>query len=249
VVIPNAILAPPSEILPSFPPVESPLWRRLDETYQPGKMVLSDIERIPQPFASMLRELMEPAALEFVERVSGIGRLLPDPYLEGGGLHCSPPEGVMAPHTDVHINHRIGLYKRVIILIYLNPGWEEAHGGGLELYDESDVRTPVKTIVPAWGTMVLFRSDAHSVHGFTKPIANGGHPRRALALYYYTAVDAPEFAGNELTDWRHHETYWARHGASLLMRRARLLMYQTLRLGSKALAYLAYRAEPRSNNM
>ena len=37
--------------------------------------------------ASMVRDLNEPGFLDFVEQVSGIPKLLPDPYLEGGGLH------------------------------------------------------------------------------------------------------------------------------------------------------------------
>lgn len=248
VVIPDVLRASPEEILPHFPPPASPLWRRLAETYQPGKMTLSRIERVPAPLDAMLRELMEPAVLDFLERVSGISGLIPDPYLDGAGLHCSAPGGAMAPHTDVHINHRLGLYRRVNILVYLNPGWEEADGGCLELFDESDVRNPARTIVPGWGTMVVFRSDSHSVHGFTKPIAAHGRDRRSLALYYYTAAAAPEFAGNELTYWRQHDAYWARDSTSYVVRRARLGMYRALRLGAKTLAYLAYRAEPRTDS-
>jgi 2OG-Fe(II) oxygenase superfamily len=248
IVIPDVLRSAPKAILPSFPPPDAPIWRRLPETYQLGKMTLSNIERIPAPFDGLLCELMQPAALDFLERVSGIRGLIPDPYLDGAGLHCSTTGGVMAPHTDTHINHRLGLYRRVNILVYLNPGWEEADGGCLELFDESDVHHPALTIVPGWGTMVIFQSDAHSVHGFTKPIAATGRARRSLAMYYYTAASAPDFAGNELTHWRQHEEYWAR-GASSLMRRGRLATYRALCLGAKTLAYLAYRAEPRTNQI
>jgi hypothetical protein len=246
IVIPDAVRTAPEDVLPIFPPLDSPLWRHRHEAYQPGKMTLSRIDRIPEPLAAMLRELMEPAALEFLERVSGISRLLPDPYLDGGGLHCSASGGVMAPHTDVHINHRLGVYKRLILLVYLNPGWRAADGGCLEFYDDGDVRTPARTIVPSWGTMVILRSDAHSVHGFTTPVAPTRDARRALTVYYYSAAHAPEFAGNELTHWRQHEAYWARNQRSRVSRRARLATYRALRLGSKALAYLAYHAEPRT---
>jgi Rps23 Pro-64 3,4-dihydroxylase Tpa1-like proline 4-hydroxylase len=247
-VIPDVLRSAPDEILPSFPPPDALLWRRLTETYQLGKMTLSNIERIPAPFDTLLRELMAPAALDFLERVSGIKGLIPDPYLDGAGLHCSAPGGVMAPHTDTHINHRLGLYRRINILVYLNPGWEDADGGCLELFDESDVHHPALTIVPRWGTMVIFRSDSHSVHGFTRPIAANGRARRSLAVYYYTAANGPDFAGNELTHWREHHAYWVRD-ASSLMRWARLGMYRTLCLGAKTLAYLAYRAEPRTDQI
>jgi len=249
VVLPGALRSPPEDVLGSFPSLDSRLWRRRNETYQPGKLTLSRIDRIPEPFAAMLRELMEPPALEFLERVSGIRRLLPDPYLDGGGLHCSTPGGVMAPHTDVHVNHRLDVYKRLILLVYLNPGWNAADGGCLEFYDDRDLRAPVRTILPAWGTMVILRSDARSVHGFTKPIAPTRDARRALALYYYTAARPSEFAGNELTDWRRHDLYGVRDDRSSVRRHARLTTYRALRLGAKAFAYLAHRAEPRSNGV
>jgi hypothetical protein len=96
---------------------------------------------------------------------------------------------------------------------------------------------------------VILRSNSRSVHGFTTPVAPTRDARRALTVYYYSAAHAPEFAGNELTHWRQHETYWARNNTSLVMRQARLATYRALRLGSKALAYLAYRAEPRTDPM
>src|SRR5262245_40705490 len=119
VVIADAIRVAPEDVLPSFPDLESPLWRRLDEAYQPGKMILSRFENIPDAWASLLRELMEPAALRVLERISGIGSLIPDPYLDGAGLHCSPTGGMMAPHTDTHINQRLGIYRRLNLLVYL----------------------------------------------------------------------------------------------------------------------------------
>ena len=244
VVIPDMISAAPTDVLSSFPQLDAPCWRHLTDAYQRGKMTLSNIELIPDLLASMLRELMEPAALKFVERISCISGLLTDPYFQGGGLLCSGPGGVMAPHTDSHVYERLGVYRRLNLLVYLNPEWGEADGGCLELYKPGDASAPGKTIVPSWGTMVLFCSDARSVHGFAKPIAPG-RVRRALAVYYYTAADAPSFAGYALTHWWRHDPYWASHGGSVLLRRARLQVYRTLRFGSKTLAYLAHRAEPR----
>jgi len=246
VVIPDMLAAAPADVLPNFPPLDAPCWRHLGEAYQDGKMTLSNIADIAEPLASILRELMEPAGLRFVERVSGIRGLVADPYLQGAGLHCTAAGGSMAPHTDSHLNERLGIYRRVNVLLYLNPTWDEADGGCLELYDTSDVHTPVRTVVPRWGTLVLFRSDARSVHGFAKPIVGPGRARRSLAVYYYTAADAPDFAGYALTHWWTHDPYWGRYGGSALRRRARLQVYRALRFGSKALAYLAHRARPRA---
>ena len=246
VVIPDVLSAAPADTLPSFPALDAACWKRSTDAYQRGKLTLSDIQLVAEPLATMLRELMEPAVLQFVEQISGVAQLLPDPYLQGAGLFCSGAGGYMAPHTDSHVNERLGIYRRVNILVYLNPEWSEADGGCLELFDEADVGTPVRTILPGWGTMVLFRSDAHSVHGFTKPIADSGRVRRALAMYYYTAVDTAAFNGYSLTDWRRHDPYWT--SPTSVLSQARLQLYRALRFSSKALAYLAHRAGPHLAN-
>jgi len=244
VVIPDMIAAPPADVLSNFPPYDSPCWKHFPDAYQRGKMILSNIALIREPLASMVRELTDPAGLEFVERVTGVRGLFPDPYLQGAGLQCSGPGGVMAPHTDTYIQNRLGVYRRVNLLVYLNPEWDETDGGCLEFYHRSALAKPAKTIVPRWGTMVLFASDAHSVHGFATPVRRG-RIRRALAVYYYSAVPAPVFSVYPLTYWWRHDPYRRGEAGTLLVRLARLQIYRALRFGAKLLAYLAHRTEPR----
>src|SRR5207253_9872662 len=120
-------------------------------------MFLPDILQSPEPLQSMLVELSSPSFLEFLEALTGIEALLPDPHLEGGGLHISGPGGILMPHTDFHWNQRIRCYRRLNVLLYLNESWKREWGGNLTLYDDAGARKPVSTIVPEWGTCVIFR--------------------------------------------------------------------------------------------
>ena len=54
---------------------------------------------MPPRLRELTRELCEPAFLGFLERVTGIDGLVPDPYLEGGGLHGGGPGATLTPHT------------------------------------------------------------------------------------------------------------------------------------------------------
>src|SRR5262249_7606419 len=159
-------------------------WMTYGETYQAGKRTFSDLERMPPIFAAMIRELSTTSFLGFLERLTGLSGLMPDPYLHGAGLHCSGPGGVMAPHIDTHLHRRLGIHKRLNLMVYLNPGWREEFGGCLELYDRRDLRAARRVVVPAWGTCAIFLADARSVHGFPQPV-EGERLRRALAMYYY----------------------------------------------------------------
>lgn len=246
VVLGDFLAIEPTDVLEEFPSTDEPGWLAYGETYQAEKRTFSDMEQMPETIGRILRELSGTPFLTFLERVTGIRGLIPDPYLQGAGLHCSGPGGLMAPHTDSHLHKRLTLYKRVNVLVYLNPGWQEGFGGCLELFDPADVRTPVKTVVPSWGTCVIFRTDGKSVHGFPKPIRDG-RVRRTLAMYYYTSVDNPEFSGSTLTTWRRDDEYWSQTSGSWLAQRLRMQLFRVLRFGSFAFAALAHRARPRTS--
>ncbi len=208
----------------------------LRDQYQPGKLSCSDARLMPPLLRDLIQDLSQPPFLRFLEQVTGIPRLLPDPYLEGGGLHASGPGATLTPHTDFHVSTRLGLYRQVNVLLYLNPGWRREYGGALELFDGEPL-APVRSVVPAWGRMVIFRTDDRSPHGFTRPITDGRF-RRSIALYYYTASESQGFAGDT-------STYWKTHGdTSTSRRRMRLAGYHALLTGSRALSMLAHRCNP-----
>lgn len=225
----------PDELAGVYPPPEWPNWNRRQDLYQAGKMYCRDTDAIPPLLASMLYELSAPPFLRFLESVTGISGLIPDPYYEGGGLHCSGPGGALLPHTDFHHYGRLNLYRRINLLLYLNPEWEESLGGCLELW-EKGAGEPSKLVVPDWGTCVIFRTDDDSVHGFSKPVAEGRW-RRSLALYYYTSREAARFSGDGYTRWR-------RHAAQSGLDRLRLLSYRLLTRAANKLSHVAHRANP-----
>jgi Rps23 Pro-64 3,4-dihydroxylase Tpa1-like proline 4-hydroxylase len=217
----------------SFPSADWDGWNELGDSYQKEKYACRDIEVIPQPFRDLLVELCEPRFLDFLERVTGIDKLIPDPYFEGGGLHLSGPRGHLSMHTDFHTYSRLDLYRRINVLVYLNPDWSEADGGALHLHGDDDADV---TVVPRFGTCVVFETNDRSVHGFPEPIADGRW-RRSLALYYYTSTEAPEFSGDATTHWREH-------GDQRGVRRVRLACYRALMRVSRAFSIVAHVVNP-----
>lgn len=92
-----------------FPDISWPWWSEYAIRYQQNKRFCFDIERIPEPFRALIRELPGPRFLAVLEQITGIKQLLPDPYLEGGGLHLSGPGGILSPHTDFHYYRALNL--------------------------------------------------------------------------------------------------------------------------------------------
>lgn len=124
----------------------------------------------------------------FIENLTGIKGLIPDPYFAGAGFHQVNKGGHLDIHTDFNFHTGMGLERRINVLIYLNKDWREEYGGCFEMWDRK-MRQCCRRVVPAFNTCVIFNTSSISFHG--NPVAVNhpeGKPRRAIALYYYTAT-------------------------------------------------------------
>lgn len=127
------------------------------------------------------------AVLQFLEGLTGIKGLIPDPYFEGGGFHEISRGGLLGVHADFRINESLHLERRINLLIYLNPDWQEEWGGALELWDRK-MTTCHSKVFPLLNRCVVFSTDADSFHGHPDPLNTPEHiKRRSIALYYYTS--------------------------------------------------------------
>ena len=96
-----------------------------------------------------------------------------DPMLEGGGLHQSGPGGYLNVHTDFSMHHfHTHWHRRVNLILYLNPGWQEEWGGAIELWERKDgkmARCAAK-YPPLLNHALIFTTDERSLHGFPDPL-------------------------------------------------------------------------------
>lgn len=221
-----------------FPNAEAQLWRGLGDDYQKNKFYCRDIDKMPVQLRLLIEDLSSTKFLSFLESVTGIEKLIPDPYLDGGGLHLSTSGGILAPHTDFHVYERLDLYRRINLILYLNERWNEGDGGSLELWDSRDsTRSNGVRIDPIPGRVLIFQTDDRSVHGFTEPIANGCE-RRSLTLYYYTATDSSIFSGD-------YTTHWHFGGIGGMWWKIRTKTYKALMQISRGFSLLAHLVNPR----
>jgi hypothetical protein len=134
----------------------------------------------------LLNQFNSAVFVNFLEQLTGIEGLLPDPYYFGGGLHQIEQGGFLKIHADFNVHHRLKVDRRLNALLYLNEGWQDAWGGHLELWDHSMEHAVVK-IAPVFNRLVVFATTDTSYHGHPDPLrCPPGVRRRSLALYYYT---------------------------------------------------------------
>jgi 2OG-Fe(II) oxygenase superfamily len=129
-----------------------------------------------------------PSMLQFLEGLTNIKGLLPDPYFAGGGLHEIYTGGLLGIHADFQVNEQLQVFRRINVLVYLNKNWQDSYGGKLELWDKNMQACQIQ-VAPLFNRAVIFNTDADSFHGHPDPLTTPNDvTRKSIALYYYQAL-------------------------------------------------------------
>lgn len=180
--VPDAAL---EEILDEFPAPTMPVWREY-ENYHEKKLETQGEANVGAATSLLLYQFNSAPFLAFLERLTGIENLLPDPWFFGGGLHQIRRGGKLGIHADFSRHGRLPLDRRLNVLIYLNKGWREEYGGHLELW-ATDMSRCVKRVLPAFNRTVVFTITDDAFHGHPEPLTCPDDvTRKSIALYYYT---------------------------------------------------------------
>lgn len=145
--------------------------------------------------------------VNFLEQLSGVTGLLPDPHYRGSGLHLTAPGGLLQVHADFNRYVKYDLRRRVNTFVFLNKDWREEYGGHLELWDRN-LTACHKRVLPVFGRFVAFASTDFSYHGHPQPLAApAGRIRRSIALYYFSnGCPAEQCIGHDCA--KSHSTVW-----------------------------------------
>jgi hypothetical protein len=148
--------------------------------------------------------------LQFLEALTGIEGLIPDPYFGGAGPHQIVPGGFLKVHVDFNWHPLLKLDRRLNLLVYLNKDWQDDYGGHLELWDRDMTRCERK-ILPLFNRTVVFSTTDFSFHGHPAPLAcPEGRTRKSVSFYYYTngRPDEERSAPHDTVFRKTHEDDW-----------------------------------------
>lgn len=145
-------------------------------------------ERLPEYTRNLFHAFNSRAFILFLEEMTGIEGLIPDPYFMGAGIHKTLNGGHLDIHADFNLHGKMNVERRLNVLIYLNDDWQEDWGGCFEIWDR-DMTGKVARFAPIKNRMVCFSTGSDTFHGNPEPVNHpNGEPRQSIALYYYTAT-------------------------------------------------------------
>jgi Rps23 Pro-64 3,4-dihydroxylase Tpa1-like proline 4-hydroxylase len=149
--------------------------------------------------------------LNFLEILTGIKGVIPDPYYVGGGLHQIKPGGNLEVHADFNLHTKLKLDRRINVLVYMNKDWHEEYGGHFELWNK-DMTAAEQKILPLFNRCAIFSTTSTSYHGHPTPLScPPDRTRKSIATYYYSN-GRPEEEANE----SHSTLFMQRPGAAAI---------------------------------
>ena len=161
-------------------------WHFDPHSEQVNKWSMPELHRLPVTTSETLREFNDVSTLNFFEKLTGIGPLIPDDQYVGGGVHVTAPGGRLGIHADFNLHPTTGHHRRLNALLFLNRRWNPDWKGQLQLWDSGITRC-VKSVDPLFNRLVIFTVTDNSFHGVPEKIdCPPGTRRLSLALYYYT---------------------------------------------------------------
>jgi len=172
-------------VLAAFPAPGENAWRRFESATE-KKLGWVHTAPLQRDLRDFLVDMSSPPILQFLEALTGIEGLIPDPYFGGAGPHQIVSGGFLKVHADFNWHPLLRLDRRLNLLVYLNKDWPEEYGGHLELWDR-EMKGCERRILPLFNRTVVFSTTDTSYHGHPRPLScPPERTRKSVSFYYYT---------------------------------------------------------------
>lgn len=173
------------QLYDNFPSIEKlkKHYNGLNENKAEG----ANFQDFPDIFRQMRTEIMSEALSTWMAQVTGIENLFVTDDKLGTGLHQGGDGSFLDIHIDFNIHAEKNVHRRLNMLIYLNPNWQDDFGGDLEMWN-ADMSNCDKKVTPDFNRAVVFETNEISYHGYGKMTLPEGVTRKSIYTYFYTEL-------------------------------------------------------------
>ena len=150
---------------------------------------ISTGDAVPPLISLLASKFAAPDLLRYLEEVTGLKRLLPDPYYntEYGYYHIVGSGGVLGSHVDHSHHGSLNIPHVLNLVVYLTQNWDEVQGGSLCLFDRSGKNVAAR-IPCVYNRAILFACCPTAYHG-VDPISESSRRRRHSLYFAYYSVE------------------------------------------------------------
>lgn len=171
-----------------FPNFDDDVWHTYNNAIE-VKKVCNDWNFFPKLTYMVFNALNSVEFMSMLKPAIGdVHDLYADPGLNGGGWHIHARSGKLNTHLDYSLHPKLGLQRKLNIIIYLNSQWSADWGGSLGFWSNESPERPgelVKSVMPLFNRAVIFDTTQNSWHGLPDAITCPEQQhRKSLAAYY-----------------------------------------------------------------
>ena len=161
-----------------------------DDGVPGGKSTVDRIKALGPAYSRLDDVIRSAEFLDWLGQLTGVDNPLYDPWYLGGGTHENRDGMSLDAHVDFNYHPSERWHRRLNLIVYLNPIWDESWGGSLELFrDPQTDASPSRSVVPLFNRCVIFETSERSWHAFNTielPESQRHLTRRSIALYFYS---------------------------------------------------------------
>lgn len=129
--------------------------------------------------------------INWLERITGHDKLVPDPHLIGAGLMECKTGHSLKLHTDFNWNEQLRLNRTLSLILYLNEDWDKDWGGELEFWNFNKTECMHK-ISPDPNRLLIWDYNDQLIHGHPSPLTcPQDKPRLGLRMFYFKSNAEP----------------------------------------------------------
>jgi Rps23 Pro-64 3,4-dihydroxylase Tpa1-like proline 4-hydroxylase len=173
------------QVLAEFPDKNTKVWHDYQNHFE-KKQEINGEGKMGSFTQHLLYQFNSAPFLQFLETLTGIQDLIPDPYYYGGGLHQLNRGGKLGIHADYSKHVKWPLDRRINAILYLNKDWKEEYNGHLELWDTA-VTQCEKKVLPIFNRLLVFAVTDFNMHGVPEVLnCPDDMSRKSLAFFYFT---------------------------------------------------------------
>ncbi len=191
------------QIYRSFPSSERMILKR---SIKESKHIAAQMNEYDPLLEEIVYAFQDARVVNLIARITGIPMLEPDADLYAGGISAMSKGAYLRPHLDNSHDKGRERYRVLNLLFYVTPGWQEDHGGSLQLWDEGP-RGAARTFPSLFNSLVIMLTDQNSWHSVNEVRHEG---RRCCVSNYYFSRRSPSEA-----DYFHATTFRAENGRGL----------------------------------
>ncbi|HET6566311.1 MAG TPA: 2OG-Fe(II) oxygenase [Xanthomonadales bacterium] len=177
-----------------------------------GKATQEKMQQLGPSYRQLDELVQSQEFRQLIGEITGIADLQYDPHYFGGGTHENRQGQDLDPHVDFNFHPITRQHRRLNLIVYLNPEWQDDWGGSLQLHKNPYLepgQDEITTLTPLFNRCVIFETTESSWHGFERislPAGRQDLSRKSFALYYYTDTRPADETADE-----HSTVYVERH--------------------------------------